>query len=112
MTSNPPKFGNIIDVVQKTTEKGSDITQDWGIRVLSTVSVHSDEYESRIFPFLLDFLKTCRSKDLPRHTERVTAAVNVDNRLTFIEMLEARKPALKTSQLKRVEKVIKQAQSL
>ena len=101
-----------IDTVMHTTEMGSVITQDHGIRVLAFVSAASPAYEKRIFPFLVDFLKFCRPKDLPRHSESVLVTVNAANHAAILEILETRKPTLRPTQSKRVEKVMRQIREL
>jgi hypothetical protein len=101
-----------IGVIMDVTDKGSAITQDWGIRVLATVSAQDTHYEDRILPFLLTFLKNCRPKDLPRHAESCLVAVTVANRATVLPILEARKSTLKAAQAKRIEKVIRAINAL
>ncbi len=101
-----------IDTILQATTDGSVITQDWGIRVLATLSSKDTTYEARIFPFLLDFLASCRPKDLPRHAESCLIAVTADNQAHMLKLLEKRLPSLKASQAKRVDKVIRQIQSL
>jgi hypothetical protein len=96
-----------IDAIIRATENGSAITQDWGIRVLATVSAKDTAYEARIFPFLTDFLRKCRPKDLPRHAESVTVAINAINQTAFLDILKSRNQGLKPSQQKRIAKVIK-----
>lgn len=105
-----------IDVIMKATDEGSVITQDWGVRVLAAVSAQSAPYEQRIFPFLLQFLRGCSPKDLPRHAESVlvaaNAAFNATNRDDLLTVLEARKDALKEAQRKRLEQVIRKIKAL
>jgi len=101
-----------IDVIMKTTDEGSVITQDWGVWVLATVSAQNTTYEQRIFRFLLSFLRGCPPKDLPRHAESVLVAANTANRHDLLNVLEARKAALKDAQRKRLEQVIRKVRAL
>ena len=95
-----------IDTIIDVTENGSVITQDWGIRVLATVATIESE---KIYPFLMDYLKNCRPKDVPRHAESILVAVKSQaQKEQFLAVLEVHKSDLKASQLKRVEKIIKQ----
>src|SRR5258705_128476 len=82
-----------IDTIFESTDKGSVITQDWGIRVLATVAAQNKAYEKRILPFLKSFLESCPAKDLPRHLESCLVAINKDNRGDIVTILEARKPS-------------------
>lgn len=101
-------IGQHLDEVLRVTEKGSVITQDWGIRVLAAVSAHVPELEARIFPFLLNFLQECRPKDVAGHAESCVVAINAANRAQMVAVLEGRLPALTPAQAKRVQKVIRQ----
>ena len=101
-----------IDLILTTTEKGSVITQDWGVRVLATLSAHDPLYEARIFPFLLSFLRKCPPKDLPRHAESCLTAVNRDNRAAVQSLIEARAGVLKPAQAKRLGAVLRKINAL
>ena len=101
-----------IDVIMDVTEHGSAITQDWGIRVLATVSAQDQGYEATIMPFLLAFLKRCPPKDLPRHAESALVAIHAENRAEMLALLETRKDALRPAQSKRVEQVMRKLRAL
>jgi hypothetical protein len=101
-----------IDTIINATDKGSAITQDWGVRVLAAVSAQDKIYERRIFPFLKTFLNNSPPKDLPRHAESALTAVNAANKDDVLSILEARKPALKPAQAKRVDQVIRKIKAL
>jgi hypothetical protein len=96
-----------IDVIMDATEKGSAITQDWGIHVLATASSQDPTYQQRIFPFLIRFLERCPPKDLPRHAESALVAVDAGNRAEMLALLDARKDGLKPAQRKRIEQLIR-----
>lgn len=96
-----------VETIIRATENGSAITQDWGIRVLAMVSSNNADYEARILPFLLDFLRQCKPKDLPRHAESVIVTIHTDNQADFIKILTDRKPSLRPSPAKRVDKILK-----
>ncbi len=96
-----------IDVILDVTQRGSVITQDWGIRVLAAVSAKDKTYERRILPYLKTVLQKCRPKDFPRHAESCMSAVNAENYTEILPILEARMRYLNPSEVKRVEKVIR-----
>ena len=96
-----------LDLIEKTMQSGSVITVDNGVKTLALVAAASEEYNHVIFPFLLEHLKTCRSKEVPQHAEKSLPAVTSANRGAFIEALNQRMPALSSAQLARVKKVIK-----
>jgi hypothetical protein len=93
-------------------EDGSVITQDAGTRVLAAMAAYNAEYSQRIFPYLLNHLETCRTKDVPQHAESALKAVNAANRGAFIAVVEKRLPGMTGPQAKRVMKVLKTAAEL
>ena len=101
-----------IDIVMRSTELGSAITQDWGIRVLAAVSAADPAHEKKILPFLKTFLQNCRPKDFPRHAESVLPAINTTNRQEIATVLEARVASLRPQQAKRLEKVLRAIKAL
>jgi HEAT repeat protein len=101
-----------IDVVIEATDKGSVITQDWGIRVLASVAAKDEVYDKRLWPYLKTFLQNCPAKDLPRHAESVLPAISADNRDAYLHLLEARLPALKAASAKRVKQIIRKINAL
>ncbi len=98
--------------IQRTTNKGSVITQDWGIRVLAMMAAKDTDISTEVFPFLTRFLRECRPKDVPRHAESIVIAVNSDNKDEFLDILHQRLGSLKPSQAKRVQKLIKKIESI
>lgn len=96
-----------IDVIYFAIEQGSVITIDSGIKVLATVASVKEEYAEALFPFLLEHLRNCRSKEVGQHAESILLAVNSSNRDRFIEALKSRESSLSSSQLARVKKIYK-----
>jgi len=95
----------------QTIEKGSVITVDSGIKALSILASKSREYQNELFPYLLEHLTTCRPKDVPQHGEKILAAVNADNKTAFIDVINNRMTDMKSSQIKRLKKVIGEAEN-
>ena len=85
------------------------ITQDGGIKVLAAIAAQRADARQALLPTLLDFLQSCRPKDLPRQAEAVEPAVDDDHRQQFLGLLNSRLPELKESQFKRLKKVMNQA---
>lgn len=98
--------------IRKAMDGGSVITRDAGVLVLAGIASSSTQYNAAIFPYLLDHLRTCRPKDVPQHCEKVLPAVNAGNAAAFVAVLEKRMEDLQGAQLKRVEKMIRQARQL
>lgn len=96
-----------IDKVISAYKNGSVITIDNSMSVFAKVCMADKRYEVAIFPMLLEHLRTCRAKEIPQHAERISICINSDNKTEFLKVLEERKDELSTSQLKRVQKLIK-----
>lgn len=55
--------------IEKAIEFGSVITVDAGIKTLARVAASKQEFNLELFPYLLQHLQNCRSKDVPQHCE-------------------------------------------
>jgi hypothetical protein len=97
--------------IQNAFLAGSVITKDAGVLTLAGIASASQEYNREIFPFLLEHLRTCRPKDVPQHCEKALVAVNAENKVEFIAVLDKRMEDMLGSQVGRVNKVIKQAEN-
>jgi hypothetical protein len=106
----PAEIFGQVDLVIKITKEGSVITTDNGIKTLAIVAGAKPEFNKNIFPFLIEHLQTCRSKEVPQHSESTLAAVNSGNKKLFIDTLSNRLEALTSSQTARVKKVIRLAE--
>jgi hypothetical protein len=98
------------DEILRAVDDGSVITRDSGIRVIARVASKRNEYRAELFPYLLEHLRACRPKDVPQHSEQIVIAVNADNKQDFIHVIEKRMGSMKPSQVKRLEKVIREAE--
>jgi hypothetical protein len=98
--------------IKDAVVKGSVITQDNGIATLAIIASRNNRCRSETFPFLLNHLQTCRPKDIPQHSEKTLVAVTAKEKTGFVEVLRQRIDSLTPPQVKRVMKVIKQAEAL
>lgn len=99
-----------VDDIIETMENGSVITIDNGIKTLSRVAASDDEYRVKLFPILLNYLKTCIPRDVPRHAENIVFAVNDSNKDEFISVIKSRLGDMKPVQQSRIKRVIKKIQ--
>ncbi len=99
-----------IQEIIKATRSGSVITVDSGVKTLALIGAACEENRQKIFPFLLEHLKTCRPKEVPQHSESSLPAVSSSNSAQFIRILQDRLDDLSPSGLSRVRKVIKLAE--
>lgn len=106
----PNEVYKYLHVIKKAYETGSVITIDNSMTVFAELCKADRNYEKEILPLLLKHLSTCRPKEVPQHAERMAVCLNVENRKEFINILEQRKPHLLTSQVKRIDKLIKKVE--
>ncbi len=96
--------------IEQVMDQGSVITRDNGVQVLALVASKNASYSTKIFPYLLNHLETCRPKDVPQHAEKTVVAVNERNKQQFSAILEKRLVDLSGSPAARVKKVIKEVE--
>lgn len=109
--ANPDAVFMNLDAIKKAKETGSVITVDNAVAALSNTASANAKYNTAIFPYLLEHLKTCRPKEVPQHSEKTLPAVTASNKADFIAVLEKRMEDQSGGGLARVKKVIKQAQT-
>lgn len=98
--------------IKQAMSSGSVITLDNGIKTLAIVASKNAAYQKQLFPFLLKCLASCRPKDIPQYAEKILIAVNAENKKTLLKILNKRLVDLKPSQLPRIKKIIKAAETL
>jgi hypothetical protein len=96
--------------IQKAMEGGSVITVDAGVLTLAALASTSPERNRELFPYLLKHLESCRPKDVPQHAEKTLPAVNADNKLEYIGVLEKRMEDMTDLQAVRLKRAIKKAE--
>ncbi len=89
--------------IMKAIEEGAVMTVDADIRALSGVAAADTKYNTTLFPYLLEQLRSCRPKSVAQYAERIFWAVTDENVHQYLDVLNVRKNILKPSQLKRVE---------
>ncbi|MHA7138576.1 hypothetical protein ACRTEV_15170 [Rossellomorea arthrocnemi] len=96
-----------LHTIKSAMKIGSVITIDKGVLTLAKLAAVSKENNDVIFPFLLQHLENCRTKEVPQHSESTMLAVTDENREGFLNVLRKREPYLTAPQLKRVKKIYK-----
>jgi hypothetical protein len=108
----PTQIWAKVDDVIASVEHGSVITVVWGIKALARVSSANPTYSQKIFPCLMQELKTCIPRDVPTHAENILIAVNRTNLTEFVSILRSRMQEFSPSQLTRIKKILKQADKI
>ena len=97
------RYDDLVNVI----EVGSVITKDNGIRAMAKVASTSAEYEEAILPYLMEELRTCRSKSVPQYAESIRCAIGPDNQEEYLSILHERLGGLSDAQRKRVTRLLK-----
>ena len=79
---NPKGVFDLLPSIQKTIDKGSVITIDHGVGILSKLSAHQD-FSKKTFPLLIEQLAKCPIKQLPMYAEKSLVAINQTNKKQF-----------------------------
>ena len=95
------------DLICKTVDQGSVITQDGGVKTLALVASVDKTYQEALTPYLMGFLRKCRQSDVPRHAEFIEVCVDDFNREEFAGILQQRLPEASPSQAARIKKILK-----
>jgi hypothetical protein len=95
-----------LDELLHVFEAGSVITQDAGVATLAGIASSGDTYSAKVFPIILDHLRTCGAKYMANRAEHVLSAVKPHNQAEFTAVLEKRLPELSSSMAVRVRKLI------
>ena len=75
------------DLICKTIDQGSVITQDGGIKSMALVAAADKRYQEELTPYLMNFLRKCRPSDVPRHAEFVLVCVDDLNKEEYVSIL-------------------------
>ncbi len=103
---------SLLDPIMETVERGSVITKDCGVEILTKLNCY-EEYFPKTDPLLLDQLWKCPIKQLPMYAEKSLVCINDINRSDYRHMIESRKPECeKSSQAKRLDKVLKKMKEM
>ncbi len=95
-----------LDQLLDVIDAGSVITQDAGITALAGMASVGEPYSSKVFPYILEHLRTCSAKYLANRAEHVEIAVNDTNKAEFAAILEKHLPELSSSMAARARKLI------
>lgn len=96
-----------LHTIKLAIKNGSVITVDKGILTLALLASINKENNDKIFPFLMEHLNTCRTKEIPQHAESILMAITDANKEEFLAILQEREPYLTKPQHKRVTAIKK-----
>lgn len=97
-----------IDLISDTVRNGSVITIDCGVEIFAKLNKYSD-YQDKVENLLIDQLWKCPIKQLPQYMEKVTISITERNKEIYLKIINERKAECeRDSQIKRLDKVLKQ----
>jgi hypothetical protein len=102
----PQEIFERYDDMVKVIEKGSVITKDNGIKTLARVASTGSEYKAVIMPYLMEQLRSCRSKSVPQYAENIRCAIDFDDQDQYLSILKERFDELSAAQQRRVKKLL------
>lgn len=103
---NPKGVYDLLPLIISAIDKGSVITIDHGVGILSQLSSIKD-YTNTAYPLLIEQLKKCPSKQLPMYVEKSVIAINSTNQKQFVDLIQSRLSEMdRDSQRLRLNKVI------
>ncbi len=97
-----------LDLISDTVNQGSIITIDSGVEIYAKLNKYS-EYQDKVENLLIDQLWKCPIKQLPKYMEKSIISITEWNKEIYKKIINERKPECeKDSQVKRLDKVLKQ----
>ena len=104
----PMRVFDLFSEIVEALDKGSVITKDYGVGILSTLSA-IPECRAQTFPLLMNELRKCPPKQLPTYAGKALVAIDETNRKEFVELIQGRIPDLeKESQRKKIKKLLRE----
>jgi hypothetical protein len=97
--------------VIQAIERGSVITQDAGIKMLSVLAASQPDRQAELMPYLMQHLAACRASDLPRRAEAVSLSVDQQSRSQFAQLIGSRMGEVNLSGQARLRKLLRQDDS-
>ena len=101
-----------IDLISDTVNKGSVITIDCGVGIYAKLNKYSD-YSDKVEHLLIDQLWKCPIKQLSQYMEKSTISITERNKEIYQKIINERKTECeRDSQVKRLDKVLKQIEKI
>ena len=104
---NPKEMYRHLVTILDIADKGSVITKDHGVGILTKLSAHK-AYSDDTLVLLLDFMKTAATNQLPKYAEDAVPVITEKYKKDFVKVLSSRLPDFdKETKKVRLQKVIK-----
>jgi hypothetical protein len=101
-----------LDTLIKVYEKGSVITRDNSVSIFAGIIVGNRKFSARVFPIIIEHLRTCRPKEVGQHAERAFVCIDKTNAEKFKNVLMERYDVLIDSQKKRVDALLRKIEKM
>lgn len=96
-----------VPAIIKVMHQGSVITIDNGVKTLAGIAAHNARYQKEIVPYLLQHLRTCRTKEVPQHAESTRIAISCEFIDPYRQILLERMQDMTPPQAQRIKKILK-----
>ncbi|MCL6265354.1 hypothetical protein [Flagellimonas myxillae] len=101
-----------LDLISDTVNKGSVITIDCGVEIFAKLNKYS-EYQDKVESLLTNQLWKCPIKQFPKYIEKSAISITERNKEIYQRIINERKTECeKESQVKRLDKVLKQIENI
>jgi len=107
---NPKPVLKEIEKVISTFQKGTLITQVWGLNTIANAIATDPTYNKKYIGVLFDHIEKCNPRELPRHTQDILAAINDSNREALEAIIMARIDELNKSQYTKLKRILKKVE--
>jgi len=108
----PKEIFKSLNLIMETVDKGSVITIDAGIEILSKLN-KSESLFNTTDPLLLDQLWKCPIKQLPMYVEKALKSINIKNKEAYMNLIDRRRiECEKKSQIKRLDNSLKKISNI
>lgn len=103
----PDEIFKSLDKIMNTVEKGSVITIDCGVEILSRLNKFDQFFDTTDY-LLMEQLWKCPIKQLPMYIEKSLKSINSKNKEAYLNIIEKRKVECeRDTQTKRLENALK-----
>lgn len=96
-----------LDAVKQAIDKGTLITVVWGVKTLARIASSSKSCKPHVVPILFSQLENCIARDVAMHFENSLPAIDDENKVMFLRIVEGRKKEMTTPQLARLKKAMR-----
>ena len=104
---NPSEINQKILLLLQTIKSSSDLHHELNIKTLSYIATLNKTYHDIIFPFFIDFIKSCNDRNIETLFEIISKAMLEEDRANLFYAIEERIVDLHKDQIDKINKILK-----